>query len=419
MIPGLTDVADAGGRRFDSSVRGRPFDVIANRALLFLGLTGVGVLAYALAVGVLGPKVPAHGANAILVGAALAATLLVLRDWVQRAVDWLLYGDRNDPQRALLRVGDRVAAVPDPAALVPALLEAVASSLRLSFVAAHLDDPRWDVAIGTAPSRVSALPLTYHGDEVGHLIAGRRGESVTGKDLRVLSGVAPQLAAAAQLLRLNANLAAARERLVRAREEERRRLHRDMHDVLGPALAGVGLGLDAARLRALRDPAGADELLGQVQMEVRACVGDLRQIIDGLRPPTLDERGLLGALQHHARVIAERHADLRIAADGRGLPALPAAVEVVAYLIAQEAVNNAVRHAAAHNIRVDLQAVDDELVLEVADDGIGLPDNPVHGLGIDSMTARAEELNGVVTMTRGASVGTCVRARLPLRTGTR
>src|SRR3954454_13666598 len=114
--------------------RGRPFDVIANRALLFVILTGLGVATYAAAVGILGPQVPLKGANAVLVGGALAAVLLAVRDWAQRGVDWLLYGDRHDPQRAVLRVGREVATVDDPAGLVPILTKTVADSLRLSYL---------------------------------------------------------------------------------------------------------------------------------------------------------------------------------------------------------------------------------------------------------------------------------------------
>jgi signal transduction histidine kinase len=199
--------------------------------------------------------------------------------------------------------------------------------------------------------------------------------------------------------------------VVRAREEERRRLRRDLHDVLGPALAAVGLGLDAVRSRAQRDPAGADELIEQVQEEVRACVGEIRKIIEGLRPPVLDERGLIGALQQHAELIASR-ADLQVTVDGADLPALPAAVEVVAYLIGQEALTNAVRHACARHIAVTVSADGVELHLEIADDGAGLPPQRRRGVGMHSMAERAAEIGGDVVVTSGA--GTRVRARLPL-----
>lgn len=400
---------------------GRPFDVIAGRALVFISLTALGVVTYALVVAVAGPQVPVRGAMAVLLGAALAAVLLGARNWAQRGVDWLLYGDRSDPYRAILRIGHRVASSPDPAGLVPVLAETLAASLRLSFVEIKLHASDSAITIGRAPAQVTSLPLVHQGQPVGDVLVGRRGEALSRTDRRLIDGVLPQLAAAAETVRLNESLVAARERIVRAREEERRRLHRDLHDVLGPALASVGLGLDAARSRAGRDPSGADELMSQVRGEVRDCVGEVRRIIDGLRPPTLDERGLLGALEHQALALAERQVGARIQVHAEHLPVLPAAVEVVAYLIAQEALTNAIRHSGARRIDLTLAATDGDLVLEVDDDGAGLPEvdeRRVDGVGLWSMVARAEEIGGLVTLGPGDGGGTRMAARLPLRGGT-
>ena len=232
---------------------------------------------------------------------------------------------------------------------------------------------------------------------------------------RCSPGAAPQLAAAVETGRLQQSLSAARERVIRAREEERRRLRRDLHDVLGPALAGVGLGLDAARSRALRDPEGADALIAEVQEEVRACVGSIRKIIEGLRPPILDERGLVAALQQQADLIAQRAPSVAVRVHGNAPEGLPAAVEVVAYLIGGEAVTNALRHATPARIDVTVAATDAELVLEVTDDGIGIPAAPTAGVGLASMAERADEIGGVLTVSALDGGGTRVTARLPLR----
>jgi signal transduction histidine kinase len=389
---------------------------IAGRALLFVALTALGVAVYALSLAAVGPQVPVRGADAVLVGGALAGVLLLARDRAQRGVDWLLYGDRRAPERAILRVGRRAESAADPAGLVDALVETLAAALRLSYAEVLLDAGPADCRVGTPTSRVSDIPLVSQGRRLGTLRAGRRGEPLSRPDLEVLAGVAPQLAAAAETVRLQASLARARERVVRAREEERRRLRRDLHDVLGPALAGVGLGLDAARSRAERDPAGADALIAQVQDEVRACVGEIRKIIEGLRPPVLDDRGLLGALQQHADLLTARAPGLRVEVTGAVPPGLPAAVEVVAYLIGQEAVTNAVRHAAAGRITVTLTPDDGDLLLEVRDDGRGLPEDPGGGVGLGSMRERAEEIGGSFAAGSAPDGGTRVAARLPLRT---
>jgi len=401
-----------------STMRGRPFDVIANRTLVFVVLTALGVITYALVVAVIGPQVPARGAEAVLLGAALAAVLLAVRNVAQRGVDWLLYGDRHDPNRVVLRVGRSVESVHDPVGLMSVLAETLARSLRLSHVEVRLPESGSVTTIGSRTSRVTELPLMHGGRVVGDLAVGRRGETLTRADLKLVGAVATQLAAAAQLLRLNESLVAAREQLVRAREEERRRLHRDLHDVLGPALAGVGLGLDAARSRARRDPAGADQLIQKIQGEVRDCVGEVRRIIDGLRPPALDERGLVGALEHQAQLLARRQPDAGIEVAADQLPALPAAVEVVAYLIVQEALTNAIRHARASQITVDLRVRGGELLLEIVDNGVGLPPadkRPGDGVGLPSIMARAEEIGGRAGAESDVGGGTRISARLPLR----
>jgi signal transduction histidine kinase len=390
-------------------------DRIANRALLFFALTALGVATYALCLGVVGPLVPVQGADAVLVGGALAAVLLLARDTAQRGVDWLLYGERAAPERAILRVGRRIESTGDPARLVETLAETVAAALRLSFVEVDLEDGSAAYTVGTPTRRVTDLPLVHQGRRLGTLRAGRRGEALGRADVQVLTGVAPQLAAAVETGRLQRSLARARERVVRAREEERRRLRRDLHDVLGPALAGVGLGLDAARSRARRDPEGADALIAEVQEEVRACVGSIRKIIEGLRPPALDERGLVAALHQQAELIAGRAPSVDVRVEGNAPAGLPAAVEVVAYLIGGEAMTNALRHATPGRIVVTVAATADELVLEVTDDGSGIPAEPAPGVGLASMAERADEIGGVLTVGPADGGGTRVTARLPLR----
>jgi signal transduction histidine kinase len=393
--------------------RGGLGDRIANKALLFVLLTALGVAVYALCFAVLGPNIPIHSAMAVLVGGILAAVLLIARDTAQRGVDWLLYGDRKDPERALLRVGRQVESAGDD--LVDALAGTLAAALRLPYVEILLADGPAGCRVGEPPRRVTELELVHQGRRLGTLRAGRRGEALGRADVQVLAAAAPQLAAAAETARLQRSLAAARDRIVRAREEERRRLRRDLHDVLGPALAGVGLGLDAARSRARRDAAGADELMAQVQDEVRGCVTEIRRIIDGLRPPALDERGLVGALQEQADLVSTRSPGLRVTVREDGLAGLPAAVEVVAYLIGQEALANAVRHAGARSITVTLTAGEEDLVLEVCDDGSGFTAARPGGVGLGSMTERAEEIGGRLTVAAAPGGGTRVLARLPLR----
>ncbi|MGH7753121.1 MAG: sensor histidine kinase, partial [Gemmatimonadales bacterium] len=162
-------------------------------------------------------------------------------------------------------------------------------------------------------------------------------------------------------MRLTAALQRSRERLVAAREEERRRLRRDLHDGLGPALAAQTLKVGSARALLGRNPAMAEAQLVELEHDIEAALTDIRRLVYDLRPPALDELGLAGAIRERAAQfnphpgMLDQENQLCIPADApERLPPLPAAVEVAAYRITQEAMNNVVRHARARRCRVRL-----------------------------------------------------------------
>jgi signal transduction histidine kinase len=198
---------------------------------------------------------------------------------------------------------------------------------------------------------------------------------------------------------------------VLAREEERKRLRRDLHDGLGPALAALTLHVDALRNR-LDAPAVDADLL-RLRSGIQGTVLDVRRMVEGLRPPALDELGLPGAVEQLAdRLTAGT--DLLVDVAIVGPLALPAAVEVAAYRVAQEALTNVVRHAGAQRACVRVRVDGGELVLEVTDDGTGTPAPRDGGVGLGSMRERAEELGGRLEVTGRPGRGTRVVARLPV-----
>ena len=239
-------------------------------------------------------------------------------------------------------------------------------------------------------------------------------ERLSRDDERLLVNLAWQVAPAAHAVALRAALEASRAALVTAREEERRRLRRDLHDGLGPALAGLTLGLDTACAMA----AGRGELqdfLTRLKADTQRAVTDIRRIVYGLRPPALDELGLAGALREEA-ARRERQAPGRTVVlhlPGHGLAGLPAAVEVAAYRIITEALANVLRHARAHYCQIHIQQGPD-LRLQVCDDGAGLPDGWRAGVGITAMRERAAELGGELAIGPAGPHGTRITARLPL-----
>lgn len=220
---------------------------------------------------------------------------------------------------------------------------------------------------------------------------------------------------AEEALRLSANLQRSREQLVAAREEERRRLRRNLHDGLGPQLASLTMRAEAAHDLVPIDPTRAQEVLEGLAEQAQEAVADLRHLVYALRPPALDALGLMEALRSQAGRLAND--GLRVSIDGsQAMPPLPAAAEVACYRIALEALTNVARHAEARNCTVRL-ALDEEagaLHLEVEDDGRGIREDNRAGLGLTSMRERAEELGGSCTVEAVPfGSGTRIRAFLP------
>jgi signal transduction histidine kinase len=327
-----------------------------------------------------------------------------------------MYGDRGEPYMVISRLGRQLEGTLAPDAVLPAIVETVAQALRLPYTAIALRQDagfRIAAAVGAPAGTLLRIPLIYQGDTVGEFLLGPRpGEgSFSQSDRRLLDDLARQAGVAASAVRLTADLRHSRERLVTAREEERRRLRRDLHDGLGPALASVTLMADAARNLLAPDPTASADLLLKLKAEAQAATAEIRRVVYALRPPALDELGLASALQEQAAQYSQGGLLVTVSVP-ECLPPLPAAVEVAAYRIAQEALTNVLRHARARLCTVCL-ALDDGLWLEITDDGQGL-NGGRPGVGLASMRERAEELGGACAITQGDRGGTVVRARLPL-----
>jgi signal transduction histidine kinase len=199
-----------------------------------------------------------------------------------------------------------------------------------------------------------------------------------------------------------------------AREEERRRIRRDLHDGLGPALSGVVFRIESARILVPDDPAAASRGLEVAASQVQDVVADVRRLVHDLRPPALDDLGLVGALRQQASALSGPGFGVHVEA-GDDVQALPAAVEVAAYRVVGEAVTNAARHARASRCDVRLHLADGELHLRVSDDGVGVDATAVAGVGLASLRERVAELGGRAEVVCPPEGGTTVRARLPLR----
>lgn len=402
-------------------------DIVINRTLVYGSLSALVVTFYVLIVGSLSALLQTEGGLPIaLVGTGIVAVLFEpLRERLQHRVNRLMYGERDNPYAILRRVSQRLEVVVAPDLVLPTIVETVAEALKLPYTAIALkQEDRFEIA--AEYSRPSAqerkqstnaeiLPLVYQSETVGQMILARRapGERFSEPDRQLLETIARQTGVAAYNVRLTRDLQRSRERLVSTREEERRRLRRDLHDGLGPVLAAMSFKLDAIHNLADRDATGVKTLAGELKSQMLEVLTDIRRIAYNLRPPALDELGLVGALKEHI-ASSNQSQELQITLEApESPPSLPAAVEVAAYRIALEALTNVCRHAGARHCFVRL-SLDDDLCLEITDDGRGLPITVRAGVGMISMRERAEELGGTCRAEALPHGGTGIWARLPL-----
>ena len=272
------------------------------------------------------------------------------------------------------------------------------------------------MAYGSPSADPEALPLVYQREEIGRLVLSPRapGEGFSDADRDLLEDLARQAEVAVHAVRLAADLQTSRERLVATREEERRRLRRDLHDGLGAQLAGLNVQAGTLRRLIPTDPDVADEVVVELRQELRSAIADIRRLVYDLRPPALDDLGLVESLRRLAERYGSEGEQLQVLVEApEDLPDLPAAVEVAVYRITQEALTNVARHARAQTCVVRI-AVNDNVTLEIVDDGVGIPAERSAGVGLSSMRERASELGGSCTVESAPESGTGVLVRLPL-----
>ena len=298
-------------------------------------------------------------------------------------------------------------------------METIAQALKLPYAAIFLKEGegfRTAASYGSPRGEPETLPLVYQREEIGRLVLSARapGEGFSDADRSLLEDLARQAEVAVHAVRLTADLQHSRERLVATREEERRRLRRDLHDGLGAQLAGLNVQAGTLRRLIPSDPEAADELVVELRDELQGAIGDIRRLVYDLRPPALDDLGLREALRQLAERYGSKDELLGVLVEApEDLPNLPAAVEVAVYRITQEALTNVARHARAQSCVVRL-AVNDDVTLEIVDDGVGIPAQRSAGVGLSSMHERASELGGSCIVQSVPKGGTQVLVRLPL-----
>ncbi len=356
--------------------------------------------------------------ESMVAGGAVALLLLPLAVALNRFIRRLVYGDPAAAQQVVaeLRSLDPLTA---PTEALRETLTLLARRLRLSWAAIEVfgerPDDRVATSIGEPGGTPTVIDLVVGGSPVGRLeLAAAADRDPFGPaDRRLLEDVGAQVGALVQAVGINRDLQRSRRGIVTAREEERLRVRRDLHDGLGPSLATLAMRLEAARELIAEDPAKAEDLVGQLAEQAREEIAEVRRLVHGLRPPALDQLGLVSALRQRADEHNLASGMTWVLDTDDDLGPLPAAVEVAAYRIVVEAVNNAARHSGSDSCRVVLHRDDGALHLEVRDTGVGMADAGT-GVGLGSMTERARELGGRCSVTSAAGGGTLVEATLPL-----
>jgi two-component system NarL family sensor kinase len=372
--------------------------------MLLLVSVLVGLLALVSPDGITAQALPLWAILAALLAAGYHPVQQVLRGTLEEVVR----GHRADPLRAAGEVTSRLGTDLEDG------LRAVRDALALPWAALREASGAEVASSGTRPARTVSLPLA---DDLGLLEVGLRAhdDGLSRTDARVLALALPLLARSLHLRALADDVQQARREVVAAREEERRRLRRDLHDGLGPLLSGVALTADAAGNLLVRDPAAAAGLLADLRAQAGTALDDVRRLVYGMRPPALDELGLVPALRQALdRLRAPDGTAFAVDLDGEVPVRLPAAVEVAAYRVALEAATNAARHSGTAGCRVRLRLDGGALVVTVADDGTGGPVGPWRpGVGLSSMRERAEEVGGSLRAAQ-TGAGGLVEAVLPL-----
>lgn len=404
-------------------------DVLISRSLVYGLLTLIVIGMYVLTVSFLSILFDGENLLFSLVATGLVAvSFQALRKAVQDRVSVLLFGYRHDPYRILQHLAEQLEPIRAAHEALPAIVGVIADTLRLPYVAILVRHGGCDelAAVHPAsdtksrPSNAESFPLIYQAETIGQLVLAPRSqdESFSAFERVLLDTIARQVAIAAYNVRLTEDVQRSREQIVTAREEERRRLRRDLHDGLGPVLAAMSFRLDAIHNFIEHDPDQARKLTGELKAQVQTSLSEIRRIAYNLRPPALDELGLLGALREHL-VSAQQHDGLRFVLEGpETLLPLPAAVEVAAYRIITEAVTNVQRHAEASicTVKVSLDEQSADLSLEVIDNGRGIPTQQPAGVGLAAMRERTAELGGQFLIDSSADGGTRIHARLPVHT---
>ncbi|MDF2647342.1 MAG: sensor histidine kinase [Paenibacillus sp.] len=417
-------------------------DPLVNRTIVYGALSLSIVLIYSLSVIYLGNlfRTEENFFISLLATSIVAILFSPLKDKLQRVVNRYMKGRHDDPYSVLVQLGNQLTKPISPDETLGVVIATIQDALRLPYVGISIGasgNEKLAASTGKIHYDRHSFPITHGGEELGTLLLSSRSpeETFTAEDRKLLDVLLRQAGPIVQNIKMVLDMGVmaqdlqfSREKLVLAREEERRQIRMNLHDELAPRLISLSFNVAAAEQYMRKSPEKAIEMMGELRGVIRSMVDEIRTMVHGLRPPTLDEFGLLGSIQSRINEITKTSEQAALTVNQAPLqvnlttpdqlPDLPAAVEVAVYRIVTESLVNVVRHARATYCYVHIMVkADSELSIEVIDDGIGLPPSiklTGHGgIGVASIRERAVELGGQCFFERLETGGTRVRAILP------
>jgi signal transduction histidine kinase len=418
-------------------------DLIVNRTIVYVLMTIFTIAVYIIGVWYTSLifQTSNHLFSSLIATGIVAVLFAPLKEKLQQLINRMMYGKNDDPYSILIQLAKEMKNPNEPENVLHMVVRNIRETLRLPYVSLSLYQNGVEIVVSEDGAAVSEnlhpYMLVHGGEQLGVLALAERspGEGFTQSDKKFIDVLVHQASVIVQstkvsmdLKLLAADLQESRERLVLAREEERRKLRANLHDDLAPRLAALALTSAAAESMVETNPEVTKEILADFGSAIRQTVTEIRGLVYDLRPPTLDEMGLIGAVHERIKELSI----LTKTEDGGKmafvlhapceLPALPAAVEVAAYRIITEAIVNIVRHSEAKNCKIDLNFLKNSqetgLQINIHDNGKGY--RPVKersdkgGIGVDSMRERATELGGSFRIEKGKENGTNISVFLPV-----
>lgn len=400
-------------------------DPFVRRVVLYSSLTLITLLMYFSLVGAFGLLFRQRfGFLSSLIATGFIAVLFnPIQQTLRKRINQMLYGQRDEPYRVINELGKGMKGSVDTETTLTNFCESTASVLKLPFMGIWLDDEEDNPIASSGEfsgTDIVDFPLNYESIQLGTLKVARRseGEHFIESETVLLSTIAQHVSVIVHNYLLARALQNSRELLVQNREEDRKRIRRDLHDGLGPTLASTALQLETARQLMYTDPDKGSDILKNLEGKISETLTDVRTLVHGLYPAIVDQLGLENALRRELESFASQQLDIKFQIEG-SLDNIPVAHEVATYRIIMEAVHNVYKHAKASECIVAIYVTPKALTFNIQDNGIGFNIDPFStykgdGAGLNSMRQRAEELGGIARFTPIAPQGMIVSISLPI-----